>query len=41
MNTINYIDKNIHGSLGIILDDVLAGIYTFIILTLLFFFLGG
>ena len=38
---INYIDKNIHGSLGIILDDVLAGIYTFIILTLLFFFLGG
>ena len=38
---INYIDKNIHGSLGIMLDDILASFYSIIILSLLFFFLGG
>jgi len=38
---INYIDKNIQGSLGIMLDDILAGLYSIIILTLIFFFLGG
>ena len=38
---ISYIDKNIHGSLGIMLDDILASFYSIIILTLIFFFLGG
>ena len=38
---INYIDKNIQGSLGIMLDDILASFYSIIILTLIFFFLGG
>ena len=38
---INYIDKNIQGSLGIMLDDILASFYSIIILSLLFFFLGG
>ena len=38
---INYIDKNIQGSLGIMLDDILAGLYSIIVLTLVFFFLGG
>ena len=38
---INYADENIQGPLGVILDDILAGIYSIIILTLLFFFLGG
>ena len=38
---INYIDNNIKGSLGIMLDDVLAGLYSTVILSLVFFFLGG
>ena len=38
---INYIDKNIQGSLGIMLDDILASVYSIIVLTLIFFFLGG
>ena len=38
---INYIDKNIQGSLGIMLDDIFASFYSIIILTLIFFFLGG
>jgi len=38
---INYVDNNVEGALGIILDDILAGIYTIIILTIFFFFLGG
>ena len=38
---IDYVDKNIEGSLGIILDDIIAGIYSIIIITLIFFFLGG
>ena len=38
---INYIDKNTKGSFGIMLDDILAGIYTFIILTVTFFFIGA
>lgn len=32
---ISYIDKHVHGGIGIILDDVLAGIYSLIILQLL------
>ena len=38
---ISYIDNNIKGSLGIMLDDIFAGFYTIIILSLIFFFFGG
>jgi len=38
---INYVDKNTEGSLGIMLDDILAGIYTIIILIIIFFFIGA
>ena len=38
---INYVDNNTKGAIGIMLDDILAGIYTIIILTIAFFFLGG
>lgn len=38
---INYIDKSTEGSLGIMLDDILAGIYTIITLTIIFFFIGA
>ena len=38
---INYIDKNVKGSIGIMLDDVLAGIFTTILLSVTFFFMGG
>ena len=38
---INYIDKNIEGPQGIMLDDILAGIFTIITMTLACFFFGG
>ena len=38
---INYVDNNIKGSLGIMLDDIFAGIFSTIILSIIFFFLGG
>ena len=38
---INYVDSNTKGALGIMLDDILAGIYSIFILTLVFFFIGG
>ena len=38
---ISYIDRNTKGSLGIMLDDVVAGFFTIIVLMILFFFLGG
>ena len=38
---INYIDKNTEGSLGVMLDDILAGIYTIVILITIFFFIGA
>ena len=38
---INYIDNNVSGALGIMLDDILAGFYSIFILTILFFFWGG
>ena len=38
---VNYVDNNIKGALGIMLDDILAGLYTTIILILILFFLGG
>ena len=38
---ISYIDNNTKGALGIMLDDILAGIYAVIVLTIMFFFLGA
>ena len=38
---INYIDNNVRGSLGIILDDIIAGAYSITVLCIIFFFLGG
>lgn len=35
---INYIDQNLKGALGIMLDDILAGIYTIISLSIILFF---
>ena len=38
---INYIDENIKGSLGIMLDDIMEGIYAILIMSLVLYFLGG
>ena len=38
---VNYVDENVSGSLGIMLDDIVAGIYSIIFLLLILFFLGG
>ena len=38
---INYVDKNVKGVLGIMLDDILAGIYSVIVLIFTLFFLGA
>jgi len=38
---IGYIDSNVKGALGIMLDDIFASIYSILILCLILFFLGG
>ena len=38
---ISYVDNDVKGALGIILDDILSGIYSIIVLTIILFFLGG
>ena len=38
---ISYIDNNTNGALGILLDDIVAGIFTIIIMIIIFFFFGG
>ena len=38
---ISYVDNNVKGSLGIMLDDVVASIYSIVILSIIFIFLGG
>ena len=38
---VSYVDKNVKGALGIMLDDIVASIYSIIVLTLTLFFLGG
>ena len=38
---INYVDDNVSGSLGIMLDDIIAAIYSILILSLIFFYLGA
>ena len=38
---VNYVDNNVKGSLGIMLDDIVASVYSIIILTIIFFFMGA
>ena len=38
---VSHVDKNVKGAIGIMLDDIFAGIYTIISLVIIFFFLGG
>ena len=38
---VNYVDDNVSGSLGIMLDDIIAAIYSIFILIFIFFFLGA
>ena len=38
---INYIDINVKGAIGIMLDDIIASVFSIIILCVIFFFLGG
>ena len=38
---INYVDNNVKGSLGIMLDDIIASAYSIIILSIIFYFLGA
>jgi len=38
---ISYIEKNTDGAIGVMLDDVMAGLFSLILMTILFFFLGG
>ena len=38
---VNYVDNNVKGAMGIMLDDILASIYSIIVLIIIFFFLGG
>ena len=38
---VNYVDNNVEGPLGIMLDDILAGIYSVLTLFVLFFFIGA
>ena len=38
---INYVDNNVKGALGIMLDDIIAGFYSIVVLTIILFFLGG
>ena len=38
---ISYVDNNVKGALGIMLDDIFASVYSIIVLAIIFFFLGG
>ena len=38
---INYIDNNTKGAMGVLLDDVVAGLFSIFTLSIIFFFLGG
>jgi len=38
---ISYVDNNVKGAIGIMFDDIVASIYSIIILILIFFILGG
>ena len=38
---VSYVDNNFKGSLGIMLDDIFAGLYAIVFLSIILFFLGG
>ena len=38
---VNYIDDNTKGAMGIMLDDIFAGIYSVIVMIFILFFIGG
>ena len=38
---VSYVDKNIKGSIGIMLDDITASIYSIVVFSIILFFLGG
>ena len=38
---ISYVDNNVKGALGIMLDDIVAGVFSIFTLIIIFFFLGG
>ena len=38
---ISYVDNNVKGASGIMFDDIFAGFYSIIIISLILFFLGG
>ena len=38
---ISYVDNNVKGAFGIMFDDIVASIYSIIVLVIIFFFLGG
>ena len=38
---IGYVDNNVKGAVGIMLDDIVASVYSITILIVIFFFLGG
>jgi len=38
---VSYVDDNVKGALGMMLDDMFASFYSIIVLIILFFFLGG
>ena len=38
---ISYVDNNVKGSLGIMLDDILASVYSILVLCVVFFYFGG
>ena len=38
---VNYVDSNMSGPSGIMLDDIIASIYSMLTLSIIFFFIGG
>ena len=38
---VSYVDNNVKGALGIMLDDILAGLYAITTLIIIFFFIGA
>ncbi len=38
---ISYIEKNTDGAVGVMLDDIVAGVFSSLVLIILFFFIGG
>ena len=38
---INFVDNNVKGAFGIMIDDIIASFYSILILIIIFFFVGG